>query len=514
MTFSVAGSYATLYRMPHHRVAVGAIFTESNHLVGTLTDLSFFERTELRRGAELLSATDGVLGGALSHLRERGAEIVPLLFASAFPGGPLTAECYQSLKEELLARLREVLPVHGVLLLQHGGAAVDGLGSLDGDLIAAVRGIAGPDVAIVGTLDCHAHVTPEMVGNSNALLAWETYPHRDTFNTGVRGARLLVDFLDGAVKPTMALAKVPVIVGGFMGSTENGPFADVMNHAKRMEQRPGVLSTSAFLVQPHLDLADMGGGGLVVTDDDPERAEELAAEIASMYWQRRFDLEPRIWKPAEAIADAMAQGDGTILLLETSDCVGGGASGDSAGALRSLVEAGLDVLSLAYVVDPEAAAICHSHKVGAEIQLTLGHKVDPRWGKPFLVVARLEGLSDGRFVYTGGIWGGQTGEMGPSARLRIGNVEVLVTTFATYDWADEQFRSVGMDPATARFVVVKNPMNYRVGYSGRFRAAYVLDTPGATPASIRDVKFARLKRPYFPVDQDIPGLRPTVVRGR
>ena len=87
-------------------------------------------------------------------------------------------------------------------------------------------------------------------------------------------------------------------------------------------------------------------------------------------------------------------------------------------------------------------------------------------------------------------------------------------TFATYDWADEQFRSMGMDPANAGLIVVKNPMNYRVGYAGRYRAAYVLDTPGATPASLRHVKFSRLKRPYFPADEEIPGLQPVVIRGR
>ncbi len=271
--------------MTQQRVAVGAIFTESNHLAGTLTDLGFFERAELRRGEAVLSATDGVLGGALSHLRQRGVHIVPLIFASAVPGGPLTPECYRSLKEDLLARLRSALPVEGVLMPQHGAAAVDGMGSLDGDLIAAVRQVVGPSVPIVATLDCHAHVTAEMVENSSALLAWETYPHRDTFNTGVRGAKLLVDYLEGLVRPAMALAKVPVVVGGFMGSTDDGPFADVMRFAKSLEQRAGVLSTSAFLVQPHLDLPGMGGGGLVVTDADPALAASLALPITRNWCQ-------------------------------------------------------------------------------------------------------------------------------------------------------------------------------------------------------------------------------------
>lgn len=500
--------------MAQHRVAVGAIFTESNHLCGTLTTLDSFARTELRRGDEVLSATGGVLGGALGQLRRRDIQIVPLLFASACPGGPLTAACYRELKDDLLARLRAALPVDGVLMPQHGAAAVEGLGSLDGDLITAVRGIVGPDVPIVATLDCHAHVTPEMVANANALLAWETYPHRDTFTTGERGAKLLADCLDGLVRPAMAMAKVPVIVGGFMGSTDDGPFAAVMRHAKAMEQRPGVLSTSAFLVQPHIDLPGMGGGGLVVTDGDPVLAEALATEIAEMYWGLRFDLEPRIWTPADAIADAARYGDGTILLLETSDCAGGGACGDSAFALAALVAADLPVRSLAPIVDPKAASLCHTHKPGDTVQLTLGHKIDPRWGQPLPITAQIQALSDGRFIYSGGIWEGLPGEMGPTAWLRAGNVDILVTSFATYDWADEQFRSTGMDPAAARFIVVKNPMNYRVGYAGRFLAAYVLDTPGATPASLRHVKFSRLQRPYFPADEEIPGLKPVLLRGR
>ncbi|MFN7921588.1 MAG: M81 family metallopeptidase [Bryobacteraceae bacterium] len=498
--------------MPH-RVALGAIFTESNHLTAAFTDLACFERTELRRGDQVLAATDGVLGGAVSALRERGAEIVPLIFASAVPGGPLTGDCYAALRNDLLSRLREALPVDGVLMPQHGGAAVDEIGSLDGDLISAVREIIGPDVPLVATLDCHAHVTPEMVQSANALLAWETYPHRDTFTTGQRGARLLMDTLEGRVRPKMVLAKVPVIVGGYKGSTDDGPFADIMSYTKSLEKQPGVLSTSAFLVQPHLDLPGMGGGGLVVTDGDESLAEQLARTIATKYWDSRFDLEARVLTPAEAIATA-ENIPGTVLLLETSDCAGGGATGDSAAALRALVEANPEGRSLAPVVDPEAAALCHCHSPGDEVELTLGHKLDPRWGQPFPVTARLERLSDGKFVYSGGIWSGQTADMGPSAMVRVGNVEILITTFATYDWADEQYRALGMDPEGARFIVVKNPMNYRVGYADRFNAAFVLDTPGPTPASLRNVQFQRLARPYFPADEDIDGLEPTVVRGR
>lgn len=498
------------------RIAVGSIFTESNHLVGRLTELADFERTELRRGAELLTASDGVLGGVLRGLAH--VEVAPLIYASAVPGGPLRPACYEALKEDLLARLHAALPVDGVLMPQHGAAAVEGLGSLDGDLIAAVRAVVGPAVPVVATLDCHAHVTPEMVTHADALTAWETYPHRDTFATGQRGARLLLDAVEGRTRPRMAMAKVPVIVGGFMGSTEDGPFAAFMQRVKRLESRAGVLSTSAFLVQPQLDLPGMGGGALVVTDGDLALAEREAAALAREYWDLRFQLEPKIWLPADAIADALqhhAGGGAPVLLLETSDCIGGGATGDSAAALKALVAADAAGGSLACVVDPEAAAACHRAGEGSRVRLRIGHALDPQWGTPLETDALVETLTDGRFVYSGGIWGGQPGHMGPSACVRIGlGVRVLLASQGTYDWADEQYGSLGMNTGAARFIVVKNPMNYRVGYAGRHRAAYVLDTPGPTPASLRHVRFQRLARPFFPQDEEIPDLAPTVLRGR
>ena len=497
------------------RIAIGGIFTESNHLVGRLTRMADFERTELRRSVEINSASDGVLGGMLSALRAGGAEVVPLLFASAVPGGPLDRDCYTALKSELLDRLRAQLPhVDGILMPQHGAAAADELGSLDGDLIAAVRALAGNRIPIVATLDCHAHVTSEMVAHADALLAWETYPHRDTYTTGERGARMLLDIVNGKARPAMAMAKVPVIVGGFMGSTDDGPFARFMTAVKSLERSGEALSTSAFLVQPQLDLPGMGGGALVITEGNMEKAVGQSVSLARNYWDLRFELEPPTWTPAAAIADGLRQEAHPFLLLETSDCVGGGATGDSAAVLKALVSAELEVASLAYVVDPLAAAECHRHEAGSRIALRLGHGLDPQWGEPLDTEVLLEKLSDGCFEYSGGIWGGQTGRMGPSARVRVGNVQVLVASQGTYDWADEQYRSLDMDTTNAAFIVVKNPMNYRIGYRGRYRGVYVLDTPGPTPASMRHIRFRQLQPPFFPQQEEIPGLEPVVLRGR
>ena len=494
------------------RIAVGGILTECNHLGGIPIDMETYESTELARGEELLSATTSVVGGMLNMLREAQVEPMPLLFASACAGGPITSDCYRELRDELLERLDAIRPVDGVLLPLHGAALAEGNDDPEGEIIREMRQRVGPDIPIVVTVDLHANITAEMVAEADAILAWETYPHYDQFQTGQRGARLLLDTLAGHCRPTMAMAKVPVITSAIRGSTNNDdPFAELMRYTKSLEERPDVLSTSLLLVHPYMDVAEMGSGGLVITDGDQEQAVELAAAIAQRYWQRRHDLEPETVVPAEAIRLGLEIEGGPVILVETSDCCGGGAAGDSIATLQALVEARVEDLSFVPVVDCEAAAACHAAGEGAEVSFELGHKRDPRWGDSRSYTGVVSALSDGQFTYAGGQWEGHLAHMGPTAVLSIGSIRVLITSRATYDWADEQFRSVGLDPADPKFIVAKNPMNYRWAYGEIAAAAIVLDTPGPTPATLKNVKFQKLERPDFPADLEIKGLEPRVL---
>ena len=497
------------------KIALGALMTECNHLGGQPTDIARFELYELHRGEEIFETPSGPVEGMIGVLRSCSAEIAPLIVATTCPGGPLTSECYAQLKTEMLQRLRAALPVDGVLLSLHGSATAEDVGDIEGDLLQAVREIVGASTPVVATLDTHGHVTQKMVENTEALLGFAKYPHTDTQNTGERGAKLLLDILDKDLKPTMVMAKVPQMVSGVMGTTEgDGPFADVMRLAKSFESRDGVLSTSGFLVHPYLDLENMGGGGLVITNNDAAQAESMAREITELYWQKRFVLEPEIYTPREAIERGLQINGDPILLVECADCSGGGAAGDSVQTLRTLIEMDLGEVSYAPVVDPEAAQLCHQAGEGAEIEIEIGHKLDPKWDKPLRVKGRVLRVGDGRFVYSGGNWGGLEGEMGDCAVLQVGAARVLITTNATYDWADEQFQAMGLHPRDAKFIVVKNPMNYRIGYAGISRAEFILDTPGPTPATMKGVNYKNIARPYYPADENIPDLEFSILKRR
>ena len=505
-----------------YRIAIGAFLTECNHLGGQPTDLHRFEITELKYGDEVFENPSGAISGMLEALGEAEIEIVPLMVATACPGAPLTAECWDILKSRMLECVQNALPLDGVLLSLHGSAAAQNSDDPEGDLLFSIKqmtsGSTAPrnSIPIAATLDPHGNITGQMVKNSDILLGWKTYPHIDAPQTGARAANFLLEILDGKIAPRMALAKVPVLVSGVNGTTEPnkngefGPFGRVINFANDLEGENGVLAASVFLVHPYLDLPEMGGGGLVITDGDSEAAKTKAREIALRYWDERFALEPETYSAQDAIARGMEIEGGPVLLVECADCCGGGAAGDSAATLRALLEAEVDELSLVPIVDPEAARLCHEIGTGAEIEIELGHKLDPKWGEPLHVCGRVLRLSDGSFNYSGGIWKNVEGHMGPSALLEIGTVHVLITTNATYEWADEQFAALGTDVSKAKFIVVKNPMNYRLGYAEIARAAFILDTPGPTPATLKNAAHRRVQRPYFPRDEEIDNLEPNI----
>jgi len=504
---------------PTLRIAFGTFLTECNNLGGTPTDLARFELYEYLKGEATMKAASGAARGFLTVFAERGARPVPLLAASTCPGGPLTSECWSTIRDGTLDALRAAIaeggPVDGVALSLHGSGTVEDVDDPEGELLELVRRLVGT-APIVATLDPHGNVTARMVAHADALLGWHTYPHVDTTQSGERAARLLFEVLDGTARPTMALAKVPVIVSGVCGQTDVGPFADVMNRALAMEARPVVLSTSVFLVHPYLDLPGMGGGGLVITHDDQNLANALAVELAELYWTKRFELEPPTFSPEQAISLGLDAVGGPVLLVECADCSGGGAAGDSVATLRVLLTDAPQAVSYSYVVDAAAALACLEAGEGGTVSLLVGHSLDPKFGAPLPVSGTVETcLQTGDFVYDGGAWDGIAASLGPSAVLRIAGTKarVLITTNATYDWKDEQFRAAGLDPSDAKFLVVKSPMNYRIGYP-QAKATYVLDTPGATPATLRSANHRRIARPYFPLDEEIAGLAPVVSVGR
>lgn len=487
------------------RIAVGQISCESNHFVWRTSEAAHFRNTGYAyEGGELfrLRKRDTEVSGALSVLEKDGSvEIVPLLAARANSTGPLSASCYAWLKDGLLGRLRQAGRVDAVFLSHHGSMAAENEDDPEGDIAREARKIVGPSVPIVMTLDLHGNVTRKMVQAATAIVGYNHYPHDDVFTTGVRAAGLLLRAVRGEAKPVMALAKLPMLLTAFHATTTGeGPFARLMNTAKELEMRGGILSASLFFVGSYIDTPEIGCGALVVADGNAGTAVAAAERLGEQFWARRADFTVATVSTAEAVRLGREIEGGPVLLLDSADTTGGGAAGDGIGLVRELLACGVTEPCMAMVVDAAAASRCVEAGIGKELTLPVGHANDPAWGKLLMMTGRVINTCDGFFTYNGGILGGSRVTMGPSAVLESGPVKLLIMSHPTYDWADEQYRAAGLTPERAKFVGVKNMMNFRMGYRDMMKGYFVLQIPGPTPADMRSLPFRRIRRPIFPFD--------------
>ena len=130
--------FFTSFSNHNMRIATGGILHETSTCVDTVTTLDDFNHDRgIARNDSLLrrfSGTNVATGGFITSAEEHGFELVPLLRATAFPGGIICREDYETIKSELLERLENSSPVDGVLLDLHGAMVVDGIDDGDSSL--------------------------------------------------------------------------------------------------------------------------------------------------------------------------------------------------------------------------------------------------------------------------------------------------------------------------------------------------------------------------------------------
>ncbi|MBZ0290367.1 MAG: M81 family metallopeptidase, partial [Anaerolineae bacterium] len=265
----------------------------------------------------------------------RGWEVAESLIANAEPAGKTLKKVYEKFRDEILAELRQAVPVDAVLLDLHGAMVADGYDDCEGDLIAAVRQIVGPDVPVGVELDLHCHITDKMVSNATAIITYKEYPHTDFADRAVELFNLIADTVEGKVKPTMGVFDCRMI-GLFYPTQE--PMKSYVAKMKALEGKDGVLSVSLAHCFPWGDVPDLGAKTLVVTDNNPGQAAQLAEQLGRELYAMRDTVYPRYLGIDAALDEALAVGKSPVVLADVSDNSGGGAPGDSTFVLKRLLE--------------------------------------------------------------------------------------------------------------------------------------------------------------------------------
>lgn len=486
-------------------IAIGEISHETNTFCPPTT-LEMFRDRLWHRGEEILQhhrATRTYLGGMIEAAERLGVTLRPTFAASTEPWGTITREAYTTMVDELVTGLRRAMPLDAVCLALHGAGVAEGITDLEGGVLEAVRETVGPSMPIAATLDLHGNITPRMVELATGLFGVHEYPHVDAHERGQEVMAFLLRVLRGEIRPAIAIEVLPLLIPASPSRLE--PARSINAYCHRWEQEPGMIDCAFFHGFSYTDIPEAGTAIVAVADGDQALARRAARAVAREVWARREAFQVRYPGAAEAVAEAnrLAASGTPVVINETSDNPGGGAPGDGTHLLRAMLEAGLTDSAFGTIYDPQVAEAGHRAGVGATIRIRLGGRHDRIHGDPLDLEVYVKSLTDGRFLLTTPMGRGRPVDLGKTARLTCGGVDIVVASQRTQVLDPEPFLLHGIDVTRCRIVGLKSSAHFRAGFEGVAKHIVTADPPGISTSNLANFPYQRLRRPIYPLDQDV-----------
>lgn len=491
------------------RIVTGGIAQETNTFQHEPTSLADFQRgsSAIYRGPALLAleGTGTIYGGIVAEARRQGVELIATTYGVAVPGGRVTREAFNTLRDEILAGIKAAGPIDGVLLGLHGAMALEDADDGEGELLAAVRELVGPDIPVVAPLDLHTNLSDAMIELATAFVGYKEYPHIDMAETGAQAMRILIEAVRGQQRPVMAHTRLPLIVPNqSMVTTWQSPLKMAIDRARAMEREPGVIAATVLGGFPFADVPFAGVATIVVTDNDPELARHYADELAAIAWQRRADFAIQPMSIAAAIDEALAAPAGSVYVLaDIADSGASGTAGDGTAILRGLLAAGARSTALAQIMDRAAVDACIAAGVGSTLTLTIGGKHDRYHGEPLEVTGMVRLIHAGRFELAGPMGAGTWASRGRTVVLEIGGpggIEVQLTDLRGHPSDLNYFRAFGIEPTQRRILVLKSAAHFRAAFEPIATKVIEVDAPGISSPDLTRFDYQRLRRPIYPLD--------------
>ncbi len=466
-------------------------------------------------GEAAISAARGTgsgLGAFIELAEKAGANIVLPVAGSAWPSGPVEDAAFEYIAGRICAAVAEVSKAgcDAILLDLHGAMVTESFDDGEGELLARLRRIA-PKTPIAVALDMHANLYPGIVANADLIAGYQTYPHVDVYETGLRAGRALFAMLAGRVKPAMAWGQRPMLPHVMRQSSLDSPNREIQARAIEMEKQ-GALCASLFVGFPHADIVNAGLSAVVVTNNDPALAQRWCNELLDMAWCDRakwvYAVEPLAQSLAQARtlspSRASAGDSRPVVLLDHYDNAASGGTMDTMAVLEGILEARLEDVAAFAVYDPQAVMQMQQAGMGARVTLALGGKLDmpslKLKGKPLEVTGTVKNLTNGQFVNRGPMSRGVLMAMGPTAVLDTGRVEIVVISRQQEPNDLECFASQGIDPAKKRYLMLKSRVHWRAGFGDLARATVECAGVGVCTSDYSTLDFKRIRRPIYPLD--------------
>lgn len=424
-------------------------------------------------GDEVLTAGTYMRGFVAAAREYKDIELIGLESPAGVFGGSSaswsTEEAFEHFMGRMLNDLREAMPVDGVYMALHGAMAVRNIPRPEAEIARRFREIVGPDVPIIGSFDLHGNEDEEFLKWADMAFVTKRYPHYDSGIQGARSARSLIRIARGSYSPTTATRKPGVITPTVLQWTGKTPAMDIMERARRWEAREEDVFVSVFYGFPWADVPDVGATVHVMTNDDPQLANEIADDMSEYIWRVRKELfgEP-LAQPDVAAARAtaaFAAGVTPIVFADYSD-----RSGDATHILREVVDQKLSGVLVATIRDERVLESLQQSdaKVGDLFNMEVGGFTGPASGTPVSISGTLSYIGPGmRFDQV--------------AIVDFGDRNSLIITPALKQvlWTEE-LEFGPLDPDNFDSFVVKSRVHFRRGFdeTGYAKTIILVDAPG------------------------------------
>jgi microcystin degradation protein MlrC len=498
------------------RVLTAELAHETNTFSCRVTDAQSFEDHYVLMGENAISARGDVnteLAGFADAGKEYGWQIDHVLSAAAGPSGKVARTAFEWLCNPIVAAL-ERGTFDGILLGLHGAMVLDFCEDGDGEILRRIRASVGVEPPIAITLDPHANVSQQMCSLANIIVSFRTYPHVDMRETGRRAGAILHRTMAGEIRPHTVRVSRPMLEETNGGRTDVGPMIPRLTEAKDYERCEDVFAVSINAGFASTDVADVGPTVLVTGQGDPDPHIAFAETLADDIWAKRHEAlnDYLTVEAAAAVAIGFDPRNGPLVIADYADNPGAGGYGDSTALLGALLEAGVNNACFGPMVDGETAQALHKVKVGEKVPISLGGKTDAAFGGgPLMLDGELVSISDGHYVGDGPILGGLHRSYGPSAVLRVDDIEILIVTIAKQILDLQQFKSFGIEPERKAVIALKSMQHFRAAFEPIAGQVVVCDSGALCTLHYERLPYRNVPRPIFPLDQDTGWSGPSPV---
>src|SRR3546814_16528681 len=120
-------------------------------------------------------------------------------------------------------------------------------------------------------LDMHTNLYPALVDNADVVAGYQTYPHIDIYETGLRAAKTVLAMLRGQGRPAMAWGNRPMLPHVMRKGTDDFPKSELQALCRRIEAED-TLCSSFFTGFPHHALQRSGTTATGVTAGARDKA--------------------------------------------------------------------------------------------------------------------------------------------------------------------------------------------------------------------------------------------------